>query len=608
MVTGSTREFENLGKPVLKAGVMNAIVGPDENGEMTKLYLNFSQNGAPFFVVQIDVSTGEARQFGAPLGRYPWGLCAGPDGKIYASSCAEDGGFIFVLDPANLDEGLKCLGKPAESETYIWRLMADPKRKLVYGCTYGNGKLVGYNTETGEMIDYGRLTETEQYSRPFVLGANGWVYTAVGTVNIDVIAFNPDTHERRSVRAPERVGTALSASSYGWAPMYQGADGHAYFLDGGEWFRLLDGNAQPVTDDERAEEFVQPLADGRIFVGADLIGTYTLRDPKTGEETVSEFEYVGDGCAPFVIGAGPDGNIYGSTALPLLMWKTDVKTGEHTVLGNPTPVGGELYTLLSMGDLLYVCAYTGSYLSVYDPSRPFEFGTEADSNPRGLGFMGDGHLRPRAMIAGPNGDIYVGSLPPYGEHGGAMGVYSPSEDRITENYRNLVENQGISALAWDAESNLIFGGTDINGGGGTNPIETEARFFIWDPTAKEKIEDLVLVAGDGSIASTAVAGEKVFILSRPSNTLSVYSIAERKIIDQKIVEGGAAVDISLEQHTDGMLYGLTRTSVLRIDPATHEVTQLADYPDGINCGWAMTEDGIYFGSNVYVVRYNWQNA
>ena len=73
------------------------------------------------------------------------------------------------------------------------------------------------------------------------------------------------------------------------------------------------------------------------------------------------------------------------------------------------------------------------------------------------------------MIYGPDRLIYVGSIPPYGELGGAMAVWDPKQNKVIENYRDLVKNQSIVALAYEPPSGLIFGGSGNYGGGGTNP-------------------------------------------------------------------------------------------------------------------------------------------
>ncbi len=600
--------FVDLGVPVTRAAIFKQTLGPDENGEMTRIYAVFTQNGAPVFLVQIDPSTGEARQFNAPLGTHPWGLTVGPDNCVYIGTAgdATQGGLLLKFDPSRPELGLVNLGKMAESETYIWALANGEGDGCIYGCTYGNGKVVSYNTRTGEMRDYGQMLPGQQYTRPIVVGKDGWVYTAAGTTEPDYIALDPVSGEHHSSRPEELAGTRVAELEQGgWGQLRKGTDGHAYQRDCGKWYRLVGGRAEAIADEELPPALTPELADGRRLVGVYPEGRWALADPVSGERTSGEFAYESAGMEPFVVGEGPDRKIYGSTMLPLWLFRTDPQTGASEVLGNPSRSGGELYSLLSLNGLLWSFGYPEAYVSSYDPARPWSFGDSAEHNPRNFGRMGDGHLRPRAVILGPDGMIYVGSYAPYGELGGAMGVFDPAAGQVVENYRHLIPNQSICALAYDADSGLVFGGSSIAGGGGTTPSEKEAAFFVWDPVEKRIVRQMVAVAGDTTTPAMAVAQGKVFVVTRPSNSLSVYDIASGEMVDHRPIEHGSVVDVCLGLHTDGMLYALTNNAVIGIDPATHEVTKMASWDRGVRCGWAMSEEGIYFASGVHLIRWEW---
>jgi len=160
-------KFADLGIPVTRAGVFQRTVGPDAEGKLTKLYAVFTQNAAPVFLVQIDPYTGASRQFDAPIGTHPWGLVIGSDNCVYIGTAGDDvqGGLLLKFDPADPDKGLVNLGKMGESESYIWSLAAGEGDDCIYGTTYGNGKLVSYNTRTGQMRDYGQLARTAGSTR-----------------------------------------------------------------------------------------------------------------------------------------------------------------------------------------------------------------------------------------------------------------------------------------------------------------------------------------------------------------------------------------------------------------------------------------------------------
>ena len=589
-------EFQDLGIPVTKAGLMGAMVGPDARGENTRLYFNFNQSGAPMFIVQVDPSTGEAKQYNAPPGNPGgWGFIVGPDKKIYVGTGG--GGNILCFDPAKPDRGLYLIGKPSATEDYIWQFAIGTDNKL-YGCTYGNAKLISYDPATGEMKDLGRMDPQEQYSRSVAAGQDGLIYVGIGTVNADFVVYDPATGEHHGLFPEDK-------RPQGQAMVYRGRDGIVYGRLGDQWYRLDRERATEIPEKQWPGTEPVTLADGRLLSAADLSGNYRLTDNKTGKSTSHKFTYRGAGSGIFVVGAGPKGVIYGSTAMPLEMFSYDPASAKLENPGNPTAVGGEVYSFATWHDELFICAYPGSYLSRYDPAKPWSFGEKPDSNPRGFGRLGDGHLRPRAMIVGPDENLYIGSYPPYGQWGGAMGVWDPRTNKLVENYRNLVQDQAIVSLAYDPKSGLVFGGSATSGGGGTTPRAKEACFFVWDPVKKEKTLELTPVPGAAAIIAMCVANDKVFLLASASPHLSVFDIAQRKIIHQAPITFGTPLDTSMQLHRDGRIYALTGTSIITMDPQTYEIREFARSPVGTGCGWAMTDTGIYFGSDVHLWRYKW---
>jgi len=580
--------------PVLRAGYMGCLIGPDPTGAKEWLYFNFNQEGAPLFLVAVDPDTGEWRQIDAPEGPGAWGFHLGPDNRIYLGTWS--GGLILRYDPAHPEKGIEKIGKPSPTEDYIWMYATGTDGKI-YGCTYPQAKLISYDPKTGQMEDLGRMDETQMYSRSVAASKNGKIYVGIGAARANVVAYDPKTRQHRTI-LPERY-----QKEGDWGSVYTGRDGNVYAHVSGQWFRADEEVLTPIPESEWPGEKPRQLRDGRALVRADNRG-FALLDPQTGKEKEYRFQYKGAGSGIFMVTVGPGGKIYGSTAMPLEMFVYDPKSGQMEDLGNPTPVGGEIYSMGTLGGLLYVCAYPGSWLSVYDPQRPWSYGTKPDSNPRGIGNIGDGHLRPGAMVVGPDRRIYIGSMPPYGQLGGAMGVYDPKQDKVVENYRNLIPNQSIYALAYEPKSGLLFGGSSIVGGGGSTPTEKDAHLFAWDTRKKEKVIDLVPVPGDGTIVALACAQGRVFAVSLGSNTLTVYDPEKRKIVHQARMPFDATLDASLGFHQrDGKLYGLTGSAIYSIDPKSYTVGKVAEYKKGISRGFALTEEALYFGSGVQLVRY-----
>lgn len=605
--------FENLGVPVTKGGLMGVLVGPGPLEDSERIYLNFRQDGGKLFLVSIDPASGATDQFQAPVGTGAWGFIVGPDNKIYLGTHEGpdpgDSGQLLVFDPKHPEKQIQVVGRPSETETYLWMLTIGLDGKI-YGCTYPNAKLVSYDPVTGALADLGVMDDTQKYTRSICTGPDGRIYIGVGYGRANVVVYDPTTGEHRAI-LPDicREDPSQTVGS-----VYRGTDNRVYIT--ATKMVEKDGKKTPenvtfAVSGDVLEETTSPapavayttLKDGRVVRNATLDGTYELA-ALDGTVEKRTFKYAGAGSGIFLVSTGPLGRIYGGTAMPNQVFWYDPATGGMGNPGNPTDVSGEIYSMLTIGDWLYVCAYPGSFLAKWNPAKPWNYGHDAEHNPRGFMRLGEGHLRPRAMILGPEDKIFVGSYPEYGRHGGSLAIWDPVQDVLLANHHNLIPNQSIVSLAYDSVTGLVFGGTSTAGGGGTDPIETDARFFAFDPKeGRCAFEDFPFL-GEQVIGSMVMVGRKVFGIAG-HDKLFVYDPDAKKYLHKGSLGIGPVVECALGLWKDGKLYGLTGTTVFRLDPAAYTVETLATYPGWIRCGFAMDDHGIYFGDRATLMRYTW---
>lgn len=605
--------LENLGMPVKSSGIMFYMVGPDASGEFNMIYVNFNGptlGGRPLFLVQINPRTGQVSQFNAPEGNPgAWGFTVGPDKKIYLGT--HGGGNLLCFDPKQPEQGLVLIGRFSQTETHI-HMLANGHDGKIYAGTHPGGKLVSYDTTTEKINDIGSLADGFTDARCLATGKNGWIYVGLGW-KAQVVAYDPGTGRSHTVfpEAPcrdKRLGVA-----------FNGPDGHAYALfrpddDSKAKFQLVNGKAiaidpvtAPVWDSPMPGVSVQnphaktmTLADGRVLRDVNLRGTYTLYEPQSKTHKTYNFDYEGTGSSIFVVSEGPGDKIYGSTIIPQELFSYDPASGDMVHHGNPGPVGsGEIYSFATWKSKLYSCGYPGGFLSVYDPRERWDYGANPGNNPRLIvekyGF-GEGHLRPRAMILGPNDKLLVGSTAGYGVAGGALAVYD-LETRAHVNVREpfISTGQGIASLAYDCRSKLVFGGNN------------SGEIFLWDPATDKMLKKFKPLAGHSSIPSMCLVEGRLFFTSldwKGANKIVAYDINTQEIVHRGDLPS-RPLEGSLGLYDDGLIYGLTETELFSVNPQTSQVTLLARLPGDIFCGWALTRDGIYFGAGVNLWRYNW---
>jgi len=571
---------------VREAIIWGAYVGPGRTGEMDTIYLSFGQYNAPLFLLAVNPDTGKMKQFNGPLSSEmgSWGYTVDHENRIYLGSYYY--AHLLRFDPKK--EDWDDLGRPGgETESFICALTTAPDGKI-WGGTYPSAKLFSYDPKTGVIQDYGRMDPAQFYCYP-TAGEDGFIYCAIQFEKMDIVVFNPEKKAKTSL-------IPLEHRKPGRMSLVKGKDGKVYarIPITGQWFLIEEGKRLVEVSPSNIPFIPKVLPDGRDFYFIDN-NILRVRNPVTKEEKEILLQYEAAGAYIFVVGTGPGGRIYGSSMLPLRLFVYDPQTQSLKNLGKASIATGEIYSMALHEGKLFLCSYPGARLSIYDPKRPLQFGDGEEANPRDLGPIGGDQDRPRAMVAGPHGKVYVGSYPDYGLMGGAISVYDPKKDEKRV-YRHIIQNQSIASLAYIEKLDLIAAGSSVRGGGGTRAIEKEAKLILWDPKEERKIFEIVPVPEAKAILSLAVTvdgmlygithNEKVFVFDSEKREI-------KKVFDLGFKEPG---EISLQLGPDLRLYGLAKEAIFFIDPRNDQISLVLSPPVPIHSGMAMQGRKIYFGS------------
>jgi hypothetical protein len=586
-----TLRFQELATFRGPGAVLNERVGPGPVPGSERLYRSYIYLGQTLDIVAIDPESGAHQVFTSPVKSEPgaWAMIVGPDNNLYVGTLPN--AHILRLDPAS--GRFTDLGRPSETEQYIWQFAQGTDRRL-YGCTYPSCKLVRFDPASGRMEDLGRVDPKQQYARSVAADDAGFVYVGVGTSEAHLVAYEIATGKQEDLLPAELHDT-------GTASVQQGADGAVYGSAGGRQFRLRGGRAEEMASDALAADAARPASTLRLRDGRHLAmeeNTLRVTHGATHESVTREVAYEGKETNIFRLGIGPDGMLYGSTAMPIHFFRVDPKSGDLARLGRLG--GGEYYSFLRHGDALLGAAYSGDApLMIYRPERPFRPGTAATDNPRLVHFDGeDSGWRPQAMIAGPGGKVYIGAVAGYGKLGGPLAVFDPETLRV-ECFHHVVRDQSVVSLA--VAGDLLAEGTTIGGGGGSFPTAQEAVLFLWDPARKEKIFETAPIPGATEITGLTTARGKVFGVAG-GKELFVFDPSARKVIHRARLPFSGVLYNAVAPGPGGRLWGLSPEGVFSIDPDSHAARLEGAYRERVTAGFAIEGDTLHFAAGARIVR------
>ncbi len=476
-----------------------------------------------------------------------YGIAAGQPAAVYVGGVSP--GDLYRYEPRK--DHLTTIKVAQFGVDFIWDIAVGDDAVVYCAAGYPKTRLIAYDPKADTTSDLGEMMPGQQYLRSICVDRLGKVWCGIG-MTAHLVVFDPKTATKQNVLPNEY---AASSSVYDLAAVGDHVlasvlfDGVLLIYDAASrkvvrtiprperqksWMISAGGGADtaylwtlPAMDlykcnvrtgtlERLAGELgqVKFVQDDRWAHGMND-QTYFLYDLQTKQIVARQrMTEGGDGMDVFSLTTGPDGNIYGSTYINMHLFRCDAETKALTDLGKVSRWAGQVDSLsLGRDGRLYIGAYTDAVLSVYDPRQDWKPGLKADSNPREIGPVGKGQYRTKANCLGPDGKIYVGSIPSYrSAETGAFTICDPKTGAMDVR-TDFVKGGTVEALA--ADEHYVYGA-----GGG--------EFFVYDPATGQKrlrVErptiSLAPTRGGKVVAS---GGGKLFLYDREANAIAAEAV------------------------------------------------------------------------------------
>ncbi len=584
--------IEEIGIPVKETNWLRLHPWTDEKGEKSLLG-TYGQNNGGLFVIDIDLETGHCQQLytGLEGADYPTAAYRSQKtGILYVGSAYP--GHLHAYDRTN-DKGLEDLG-PIDPDLakFPTGITEGPDGSIYIGAWTG-ASLTRFDPSTREFTRFGKMDDIDLYLYP-LCGDDGTLAAIVSVCHNHIITINPQTGAYQSIDSSIIDSETLKKEN----PFFKGKDGLLYITTPQQDYRIegmavlpIEKAAPPCPFPARGSTFEVTFADGTVATMDDF-ETRTNRQIKLShpdrpdQDKLLTLNWEGGGTDLFSLHLGPDNAIYGSSLLPEHLFRVNPDGSNLEDLGQCSVSFGEAYSMANHKGKLFIGSYPQGRLSLYDPDKPYAFGTTPDDNPCDYGSPDPIAYRPYALLGDPLDKIWMGAVPDYGLTGGILGSFDPIS-KIFKAYKDLVNGCSPVSLCWLSDLQQILIGWSIEPGTGAKPVAKQGTFNLWDPQKEEitwqgdfgisEIADVnsLLTTNEGLVY--AIISRKVFDNEQPETyrapRLILIDPIQKNIIDEITLDNSFGQDTynCLKQDPDGNYYGATKKCFFHIQTGSTQV-------------------------------------
>lgn len=592
-------------------GVHATVDGEGKRIILIQLWTGHGANMARRLLV-VDAKTGETDIVNPPVGDEGTGL-TGSFGTFLSSKNRfynvhkERNQVWFIEYDVAKGEWTGVYKGPVSSTNMFANTFTEDDQGIVYAGLLPTGQLLAIDPESEQLTDHGRFSKPGHRTDP-VLGTDskGWVYAAMLYQKSDVLAWRPGENEPVSI-IPEGQSRAVTSAN-----VYRGKNGKVYVKFSGQnnWYELYEGQLSQVNRPDpvqvlRRGGWRDPMEfpDGSRIASISVPNKVaTVRNTDGSEHTI-EFEYDSTGRAIYSLEAGPDGNIYGSTGIPLRFFRFNPETGitDNWGLGGN---GGHVNDIAVQGDKIYGGIYGTGSLFVFDPSKPWEdLSIGRAENPLQVYVNQSLIGRPFVVLAHPDGEhVLMGGNPYRSNVGGGLVIHHVgNQENTLIKPEQMVKDQGVKSLAALPGGNVVIGTTTAPGTGGTRVAKAPYALLLdWESkevTARfefpgyDHVWDLVALDDTRVFGITNGNRPEVFILDTEKK-----KITDRATLSEYGNLAGSQGSRVLSVGPDQQVYILFGRQIVRVNPDNLRAKKVADVSQGISTGPVWLEGRLYFTS------------
>ncbi len=602
-------------------GNSQGTIGPSPEGGHPIFYTSYYNTGGAELVAY-DHKAKKVYRWDIPGTSGCYGLTAGLDGRIYMGTVeGQNAGCLMQFDP--IGQTIRNLGNAGQPTKYIWSCATGPDGEI-FAAGYPNCIPLIYDPNTDELTSPGSIRPRPgaEYLRSVAADAKGRAWFGVSTRGA-LVVYDPADGSRRDV-LPEkyakdnRTYNVIHAGPYIHATLLPSGVVLVFDAESCEFLREIpvpQGEMYLLNhvSDSKGNDYCSSTPSGHLYVirpgesHAEKVFPYlgvvksVLEDrylhatfdndhlifDLTTKKVVDRHRWIEPrtGMGIYCLTQGPQGDVYGSTYINQHFFRYDTGAGKLEDMGRIIRYGGQCDSMCASRDgrRLWMGCYGNAHVAMYDPTKPYKIGTETDCNPRNFGPIGKGQYRTRAIVEGPRGKIYCGSVPSYNTAPtGAFTIFDP-ETLKKKVMTDFVPGGTVNHLA--ASDRYVYG----SGGG---------ELFVLNPASGEKLKTRTLTCGP-----MLLGADGKLVVSAPGAVQG---------LDPETLETSWTVPLSqIENLTEflqiakgptGEMYGISKLGIFRVDVEAAQLVQLTR--SGSRHLAADKEGRLYYSQNASLYMYD----